>query len=133
MRKEGWELRFSNYIDSVRNAPFKWGENDCIIFSAKALEAITGQDFYSQYLPYETEEQAKSILKDNGGFEGIIGKSLGKAHRNILKSKRGDLVLLKIPSITCGIVDDSGQHIICPSEKGIVKYPLSSSYKVWSI
>lgn len=132
MRPEGWELRLSNYIKSVKDKPFKWGENDCILFSAKAHEAIYLEDCYSKYLPYSSEEEAQEILKKNGGFEKIIGSNLGKPHKNILKAKRGDLVLLKIPSITCGVVDDSGQHILCPSEKGIVRYPLNKAYRVWS-
>lgn len=133
VRLEGWENKFSNYLDEKRNMPFKWGDNDCILFAAKGLEIITGEDYYSKYLPYNNEEEAKNILKKNGGFAGIIKKSLGKPHDNYKKARRGDLVLLKIPNITCGIVDDSGKFIACPSENGIVRYPISNAYKIWSV
>lgn len=132
VRFEDWPKRLSDYLSVHKKTPFKWGEHDCILFAAKGYEAITGIDYYSQYLPYSTEEEAKEILKSNGGFAEIIGKSLGPGHRNILKAKRGDPVLLKIPNFTCGLVDDSGQFVAVPSEGGLVKYPLSQAWRIWS-
>lgn len=132
MKFEDWPRRLSDYLESKRHTPFKWGENDCILFAAKGYEAMTGVDYYSQYLPYYTEEEAKLILNANGGFEGIIGHSIGSGHRNVLKAKRGDPALLKIPNFTCGLVDDSGQFVAVPSATGLVRYPLSKAWRIWS-
>jgi hypothetical protein len=112
--------------------PFKWGYNDCILFSAKGYEALTGIDYYSQYLGYSTENGARSRLKENGGFEGIIGQHIGPGHRHILKAKRGDVVLLKIPDLTCGLVDDSGQFVVAPGPQGIKRLPLTKAWRIWS-
>lgn len=131
-RFEDWPRRLSDYLSAMKDVPFEWGVNDCILFAAKGYESMTGIDYYSQYLPYSNEAEAKAILESNGGFEGIIGANIGPGHRNILKAKRGDPVLLKIPNFTCGLVDDSGQFIAVPSEKGIVKYPLSKAWRIWS-
>lgn len=133
MKIEGWEKRLSEYIQAKEKEPFKWGENDCILFAAKAYEVITGEDHYSQYLPYSTKEEAYKILRKNKGFEGIIGKNIGLGHNNYLMAKRGDPVLMNIPDMTCGIVDDSGQYIIAPGENGIVRRPLSEAIYIWSI
>lgn len=129
---EGWEKRLSAYIVAMKNTSFEWGVNDCILFAAKGYEIIHGIDYYSQYLPYSTEEEAKEILKNNGGFKGIISKSLGSGHKNFLKAKRGDPVLMKIPNYTCGLVDDTGQFIIAPGKDGMVRYPINKATWVWS-
>lgn len=133
MRTEGWEKRFSDYLDKMRLKPFIWGENDCMMFAAKAYEVITGNNCYSQYGQYDSEESAMGIINSNGGLNNIIKKELGRGSKVILSAKRGDIALLKIPALTCGIVDDSGQFIAVPSEKGLVRYPLLKAWRIWSI
>lgn len=131
MRPEGWEKRLSEYLDSRKDMAFEWGKNDCILFAAKGYQAMTGIDYYSKYLPYTTEEEAREILRVNGGFEGILGKDIGPGHRNPLKARRGNPVLLKLKEITCGIVDDSGQWVCAPGKEKIVKYPISKAWRIW--
>lgn len=126
---EGWELKFSNYISEKEKEPFKWGENDCILFAVKAYEIITGINHYHSYLPYNTEEEAKKILKKNGGFLKLFKKHLGEGHNNFMMAKRGDLVLLKDQA---GIVDDTGQYVLVPSEIGLIRKPLNEITWVWS-
>lgn len=132
VRREDWLKRLSEYLKMNKDTPFEWGVNDCILFAAKGYEYITGIDHYSEYLGYSTEDQAKEILKKNDGFEGIIGKHIGKGHKNILLAKRGDVVLLKIPALTCGLVDDSGMFIAAPSAEGIKRLPLTKAVRIWS-
>lgn len=129
---EGWENRLSEYLQKMKDEPFEWGKNDCILFAAKGYEAMHCENYYSKYLPYSTKEEAHAILKKYGGFRGIIGKNIGSGHKNYLKARRGDPVLIKAPDITCGLVDDTGQFVVAPSEKGMVKYPLSSAWYIWS-
>lgn len=133
MRTDGWEKRFSDYLASRQNMPFEWGVNDCILFAAKGYEVITGTEYYSKFLPYSTEEEAKEIIEKNGGFYSLISKDIGRGHRNILKARRGDGVLLKLPNFTCGLVDDSGESIAVPGKQGLVRYPLSKAWRIWSI
>lgn len=133
MRYSDWPKRLSDYLESKKNTPFEWGVNDCIMFAAKGLEAITGQNHYQEYVGYTTEVGAKALLDANGGFEGIIGKHIGPGHRKHLMARRGDLALLKIPNFTCGIVDDSGQFVAVPSENGLVKYPLTKAWRIWAV
>lgn len=125
--------KLSNYIISKRDAPFEWGQNDCVLFAFKGLEMITGQNHYQSYLPYSTEEQAYNIVRECGGIEKMIMKHLGQGHKNILKAKRGDIVLLKAPELTCGLVDDSGQFVVATGKDGLKRLPLSNRIKrVWS-
>lgn len=131
MRSERWEMALSEYLKEMKDVPFEWGRNDCILFAAKGFERLTGKNHYAEYLGYSTEEEAKKILESNGGFDGIIGKHIGPSKKDWRKAKRGDVCLMKIPHITCGIVDDSGRFVAVPSEKGLVRRPLSDAWRVW--
>ena len=131
-RTEGWELRFSNYLKSARDMAFEWGNHDCIMFPAKALEVITGENFYEEYKGYTTKEGADEVLETNGGMVGIVTQHLGQSHRNFMQAKRGDLVLMKLPDLTLGIVDDSGQRIAAVTLKGLVRLPIDKAWRIWS-
>lgn len=130
VRLENWPMLLGRYLKETKDKPFKWGENDCILFAAKGLEAITGQNLYAEYV-YETEDQAKEILENHNGLAGLISKHLGPGHRNFKKAHRGDLVMMKLPQPTLGIVDDSGQRIAAISQDGHVRLPLNKAWRVW--
>lgn len=132
VRQEGWELRLSNYLKSSQTKEFVWGENDCVLFAVKAAEKITYEDHYSQYLGYTNEAGAKMIITEAGGLEKLISRHFGNYHKNILSAKRGDLVMLKLPSKTIGIVDDSGRFVCGVSERGYERVPLNKAWCVWS-
>lgn len=131
-RMPGWELRFSNYLEKKKNAPFIWGANDCILFAVKAVEEITGVNVYEEYLGYKTEIGAFRIVERNGGLESLISKHFGQSHKNILSAKRGDIAMLKTPEKTIGIVDDSGRFICNVSDEGFARLPLIKAWCVWS-
>lgn len=132
VRLDGWELRLSNYLKESKDKPFVWGENDCVLFSVKAVEIITGENTYGQYLGYVDEEGAQEIIGEAGGLEQLISRHFSNSHRNILLAKRGDLAMLKLPSKTIGIVDDSGRFVCGVSEVGYVKVPLEKAWRIWS-
>lgn len=130
VRLEGWEMRISQYIKENENTPFEWGKNDCVLFIAKAVELITGLDYYSQF-KYSTKEEAEKIIEENNGIQGLLTKYLGQPHNNYMLAGRGDIVLMRLPEITCGLVDDSGQRIVALSEKGIVRLPLNKAWRIF--
>lgn len=132
-RVGNWPKLLSLYITEKRTEPFKWGDNDCLMFIAKWLEICTGRNIYDEYLGYSTEEQANIILQQNGGAEAILTKSLGPGSRKYLSAKRGDIVIIKLPLDTAGIVDDSGQFVVAVGFDGLMKFPLKMIWKVWNV
>lgn len=48
-RISNWESALSEYIESKRNAPFEYGVNDCCMFAAGSVEAITGEDPMAEF------------------------------------------------------------------------------------
>lgn len=113
--------------------PFEWGVNDCLAFVAKGVSQLTGIDMYGPYSAYYDEATANQMLKENGGAEGIISKSLGHSgSRDIMHAGRGDVVIAKLPLVTAGLVDDTGQHIAFVTEQGLRRVPLKYAWRVWS-
>lgn len=131
-RLENWQKSFSDFLDQHREKPFKWGENDCVYFVSKAVKSVTGEDHHSQYV-YDEKSGAEEILKNNRGIVGLLTKHFGQSHKNKWLARRGDVVVMKLPEVTAGVVDDTGQSIVSVSEKGIARLPLSSVCYVWSI
>lgn len=132
VRKDNWPILFSEYLKERMKMPFEWGKNDCMNFVAKGVEAITGCDFFATYDGYSTEEEAKVFIDEKGGIVAMISEHLGPGHRNPLLAHRGDVVIVKRPEITGGLVDDSGSKIAVVSEQGLIRLPLSSAWRIWS-
>lgn len=44
MRPEGWDERLRRFVARRRRRPFVWGENDCALFAASAVRALTWRD-----------------------------------------------------------------------------------------
>ncbi len=132
MRLPDWPMRLSNYLTERRNMPFAWGSNDCVMFAAHAVEALTGINHYAEYEGYTTEAEALEIIAENGGMSALIDKHLSISHNNILKAKRGDLVLAKMPSHTMGVVDDSGQFVVFVTPEGLIRKHIKCAWRIWS-
>lgn len=132
VRYEGWEKRFSDYLMESQSKGFQWGVFDCVLFAVKAVEVITGVNVYGEYLGYKSQSGADKIIKKNGSLESLISKHFGDGHDYILRAKRGDLALVRIPYRAIGVVDDSGQFVAVMSDKGYARIPLSKAKRIWS-
>jgi hypothetical protein len=133
-RLDNWPILFSAYLAERRKMAFEWGKNDCLAFAAKGVEAVTGTDFYQHYSDYHDEATANKMLEKHDGAEGIISACLGHSgSREVQKASRGDVVIAKLPHITAGLVDDSGQHIVFISPAhGLVRLPINRAWRYWS-
>lgn len=129
-RYPDWPRRLSDFIAANKDTKFEWGKNDCIIFGARLVETLTGENYYSGY-QYDTEEGARKIIEENGGVIPLIKKYMGQGHSDILKAGRGDIVVMKLPELTIGFIDDSGRRVIALGPKGIVRLPLKTIWRVW--
>ncbi len=49
-RKADWYSSLSTYIDGAFRKPFAYGEFDCTLFAAGAVEAMTGVNLYADFL-----------------------------------------------------------------------------------
>ena len=134
-RTKHWDTReLYKFIMGRQAMPFKWGANDCSMFSADCIQAMTGIDIASDFRGLYTDEAgaAAAIEKVTGVKGGTIEDAAAYccAKHNIpqwrfpLLAQRGDLVVYKDPTtgvLVSGIIHLSGRHILTPGENGLRK------------
>lgn len=100
-RISNWPRALDDYIEACRTIPFEWGRHDCLLFSAGAIQAITDCDPAIDYrVTYSTEEEAKQIIKDAGGWVRLVSshmKAIGAKRINSPMAQRGDIVFYEVP------------------------------------
>ncbi len=134
-RLPDWPERLARKIDASRNQPFVWGENDCCLFAADCIRAITGVDLAKPYRIYTSQAQALRMLHKRGGVVGIADTVAAKY--NIpeiqpLTAQRGDVCLFDIGrGDTLGIV--AGEHIFAPGAIGLIGFPILQAVRTWRI
>lgn len=128
-RVSNWEQLLSDYIEIKRDAPFVYGENDCCMFAAGAVLAITGTDpmeeFRGQYNSLATSVRALKEI-GSGDLESTIdGKfpqiPVGLAHRGDIAFFDGSL----------GVVMDGYAWFV--SDDGLERVPRGMWDKTWSV
>lgn len=128
MRHEDWEKRLNQHLESV--GPFEWGANDCCLFAANAVLAITGDDYAKPYRGYKTAKGALSRLKGIG-VAGVATKALG-APKAAVFAKRGDVVSFDSgDGIALGVC--VGAKIAAVGQDGLVMLPMSEALQAWSV
>jgi len=133
-RFDNWPILLSKFLTQRQKMPFTWGRNDCLLFAADCVEALTGVDLVPEYRgTYDTEARAKEILIPYGGvISGIINDRLGQPIPNPLLARRGDVCIADIGDVcACGVVDDTGARVAFLTEKGLVRGKLRDTMIFW--
>ena len=65
-RDDNWRAALSKYISAVGAKPFKFGEHDCALFAAGAIEAMTGEDIAASFRGYTSEIEGLMKVKRAG-------------------------------------------------------------------
>jgi hypothetical protein len=135
-RLESWEKKLADFIEERSDKPFEWGKNDCCLFVADAVKAITGIDYAASFrTKYENKNGAYKALKKFAS--GDIIETIKKiANQNNFKeispklAKRGDI----------GIVYPKQALVIClgskwawQGEKGLEFISYKDIFIAWSI
>lgn len=92
-RFENWPQRLAAALESRRATAFAWGRNDCAIFAADMVKAITGKDFAAGFRgTYRSKRKALAMLEANGwaSLEALGDHFLPRATERL---QRGDVVL----------------------------------------
>ena len=128
-RASDWEAALSEYINVMRHAPFEYGVNDCCMFAAGAVEAMTGVDAMSEFRgKYDSALSAAKALRDigAGSLEATIDAKFSEVA--ISQAKRGDIALF---DDSLGIV--SGSFAWFVSDDGLERVQRADWQKTWSV
>lgn len=133
MRKKGWEQALHRTCVKAMRKAYRWGEQDCALFAADCVLAMTGKDFAKDYRgKYDSEESANEMLaslkcESIGDLPGIhlieITPSL---------AQRGDIVLMPGELGEFLAVCD-GRTAVGPVPRGLQHNPMSIATRAWRV
>jgi hypothetical protein len=122
-------------------APHVYGANDCCLFAADGIQAMTGVDIAEDFRGYSTEQGAlKAIAQVTAGSTvehaaEYCAQKYGLAElEHPLTAQRGDLVLIEEEDgFKMGLVHLSGACAVVPGENELRRVPLTSIKRAWRI
>jgi len=148
-RQKHWDTRaFHLFLLARAKTPFAWGENDCALFAADGILAITGVDIAGDFRgKYADESSAMALIKTvcNGTTVADAAVYCAKQHDLVewtakkggaaqpLMARRGDLVVFTAATgaLVAGLVHLSGRHIVAVGEEGLYRFPISKALRAW--
>lgn len=129
MRISAWEDALVNYISAKRHEPFEYGVNDCCLFAAGAVEAITGQDPIPELRgQYDSLKTSLKVIKEIGAgtLEATIDAKFPEV--GIGHAQRGDLAFF---DGSVGVVMGGFAYFV--SDDGLERINRSLWDKCWSV
>ena len=128
-----WQSKLAEFIESRRYTPFKWGENDCALFVADGVEAITGIDYAAPLRGYQSQLGSKKIL-DACGHDTVseyVTSLFGEAVPP-LQCGRGDVVeYFSDGELALGLC--VGSVFCSPGENGLNFISMAVAIRGWKI
>lgn len=134
-RLEDWPARLTAFVAARQRTAFAWGSNDCCLFAADAVEAITGVDAGKPWRGYKTARGALGRVRRGGGVAGLMESAArrhGWAETIGNYAQRGDVVLAQTPDGPALSVR-YGHGIVLPGREGLRFLPMSPVARAWKI
>jgi len=144
-RYQDWPERLRKYIDQRLTRQMEWGKNDCVLFTAGAIEAMSGSDpahwCRGEYASKVGAMRQVALLGCRTFQEATI-----KCCDEIMRRKpltqnleAGDIVLADIENLdptatgpTTGVIDFSGGMLV-PGQRGLCVVDDMEVQIVWSL
>jgi len=146
---ENWERKLNDFIDSRRNVGMDWGTTDCFLLVFDAVRVVTGfdPDKVNPDKPfrgrYRTPRQAFNLLKKYSGGDlsdtcDMIAEKMNLTeHEKTAFAKRGDPVLVHVPTLIGGMRDIMGVclgHMVAVQGKhGLDFLPRKEIKRAWRL
>jgi hypothetical protein len=139
-RRGDWQSRLSDYLVAVARRPFKYGDLDCGLFVAGAIESMSGVDVARELRGYTNRRDAFARIKAMCGSPSMAAIATYLAEKHQLAevptamAQRGDAVQLARGSkAKLGLVAMHGFEILVPYRDGILRVPRSLAARAWHI
>lgn len=142
-RHQHWETRaLHQFLLERADEPFAWGGNDCALFAADAIEAMTAVDIAADFRGRYTDEAgALAAIREIAGGDTVADAAAWCARKyclaeweHPLQAQRGDLVVVDNGGrLIAGVVHLSGRHVVTMAAEGLVRLPISSVRRSWKV
>jgi len=133
MRHEDWVDRLFAAIEQVSTETFAYGKNDCCLFSARVVDAMSGSDYAKRLAEmYHDEKTALAYINSHGSIQEAVKDWLGEPCVSLAYTQRGDVVLFNNEGReTLGI--SVGDRIVTVGETGIAHVPMAQAICSWKV
>jgi hypothetical protein len=131
MRLADWQLRLAEFVKARAPMPFVWGENDCCLFVADAIEAMTGADPAAPVRGYDSALGAHRLIEGAGGLRELVSQLLGEPVSPLMAGV-GDAVLLDNEGREL-LAICNGTSAIGPSESGLAVLSMEAARVAWKV
>ena len=132
MRRSDWLEMLLETVQKWKKEPFEWGVNDCCLFAARCVDAMTDSSWVEDLQNhYQDRRTAIQYIADVGGIEAGTTARLGEPVPR-LQARRGDVCLVETPA-GYGLAVSVGGTAYIPGEKGLVGIPLAEVIKAWRV
>lgn len=112
--------------------PFAWGVNDCCLFAADAVLALTGKDVAADVRgSYSDALGAARIIDARGGLSAIATAALGASVLPVFAAV-GDVVLLLNEGREM-LAICNGTSAVAPGPDGMAVTGMDSAIAVWKV
>lgn len=131
MRHRNWQERLAALVSARLAEPFAWGRNDCCLFAADAVLALTGTDpAMGLRGSYADERGALRLVQQLGGLAALAARHLQLEVPPAL-ARVGDVVLGKVDRECLGVCTGATWH--APSAAGLVARPMTEALRAWRV
>lgn len=130
-RLPDWQLRWEAFVRERQALPFAWGSNDCAMFAADAVQAMTGVRLLPLMRGYSSAREALVLIEQAGGLRGIATHALGgfilPAYATV-----GDVVLVRVGKREALAICNGGTAI-GPGPSGVVAVQMADALTAWRV
>jgi hypothetical protein len=146
-RKNFWDTReLERFLLARAPMPFKWGSNDCALFVADAVLAMTGVDIAADFRGYVDEPGAFQAIR--AVIDAPAGSRVTVEHAVIycahkygfaeleapLYAQRGDICTLEESGrIILALVHPNGREIVTAGELEAKRFPITQIRRAWHV
>jgi len=131
VRRHDWAALMFETSMAHQDCDFAWGVNDCCLFVARVIDAMTDSDLEAQILSrYSDHASALAFIAEHGSLESAVSHYLGTAVQG--SPMRGDAVLIDGgEDFAIGVCLGGVSAGMCPN--GLRQLPMSEVIKVWPV
>lgn len=131
-RLSDWEQRLGDVVAQRLAVPFAWGSNDCVLFAADCVFAMTGQDLVADWRgQWSDQSSAVRAIVRAGGLEAAV-QGCGLEQIQPLFAQRGDVVLHRQGGVDALAVC-VGANLAAPGEAGLMFIGLEHGVQAWRV
>lgn len=133
-RTQGWEQRLYHVTRRLLGIPFGWGTNDCCLFSADCILAVTGSDPAEEFRgTYSTKQEAMRLIAklDCRDVGDVASRYLPEMPVSL--ARRGDIVMMKNVNNELFLAVVVGHTAVGPTPDGMLHIHKNNALKAWRV